>query len=443
MSAPAVAWCGPGGVPLAVDRAVRDPAGALVDGVLHDGERRWPVVAGIPWLRAGRDDVRERAVAALDAGDAEGAAVVLLADADDWWDAPPPPDAQLRAALRATTLRAAVDLLGLGRVGTYFLHRWSDPSWLAALALTAAHPPAGRPVVDLACGAGHLLRHLALHGHGAAPGGLTGIDVVFAKLWLARRFVLPPAVPVALVCADLTAPWPLPDPDGPGSTGARHVSCHDALYFFDDADKVALVAAARRHAGAGGAVLLGHCHNARHPAGRAGRPLDPDGWRALLPGAVAYAEEELTAATVAVRPPRPAADPTGPTGLVGPTDPARGTGRGTGTDPTGGGTRTGHLGGGTRTAGPGLDATEAVNLALDLASAPPDPALLGPAAGVPLRPNPLYGDPAGDGARRWPGDRWAAEYGARAATYLPERRTDPPADSAVRRRLLLDLPESW
>jgi SAM-dependent methyltransferase len=375
VTAPPVNWCGAAGQPLHADTPV----------TLHDGERRWPVVEGIPWLRAGRDDVRERAVAALDAGDLEGAAVVLLADADDWWDAPPPPDAQLRAALRATTLRDAVDLLGFGRVGTYFLHRWSDPSWLAALALTAAHPPAGRPVVDLACGAGHLLRHLALHGQR----DLVGVDVVFAKLWLARRFVLPAGASVALVCADLTAPWPLPEP-----AAARHVACHDALYFLPE--KEAFVAAARRHAGEGGAVLLGHCHNARHPAGRAGLPLDPEGWQALLPGAAAYAEEELTAATAEGRLPGPAtAD--------------------------------------------ALAATEALGLALDDAAAP-DPALLGPAPGAVLRRNPLYAD----GVRHWPQERWAVEYGPRAAAYLPERWTDDlPADSAVLRRLLLDLPEAW
>ena len=357
---------------------------------LTDGERRWPVVAGIPWLRAGRDDARERAVARLDAGDGDGAAVVLLADADDWWDEPPASPAQLRAALRSRTLREAVELLGLGRVGTYFLHRWSDPSWLAALALTAAHPPAGRAVVDLACGAGHLLRHLALH-RAPGDGDLTGIDVVFAKLWLARRFVLPPATAVTLVCADLTAPWPLPSPSEP-----RHVACHDALYFL--ADKQAFVAAARHHAGDGGVVLLGHCHNALHPAGRSGLPLDPEGWAALVPGAQCYTEEELTAATVGGRAPRPAA-------------PAA------------------------------LHATEAVGLALDASDSAFEPALLGPAPGATLSPNPLYaGTPR---VRTWPHPRWAAEYGPRAAGYLPERWEPVPVPEAVRRRLLLDLPERW
>lgn len=378
-------WCGPGGAALAADTVVTSRGGAPHDGTLHDGDRRWPVVAGIPWLRAGRDEVRERAVAALDAGDVERAAVVLLTDADDWWDAPAPPEDQLRAALRATTLRAAVDLLGLARVGTYFVHRWSDPSWLAALALTAAHPPAGRPVVDLACGAGHLLRHLALHGQR----DLTGVDVVFAKLWLARRFVLPPGAPVALVCADVTAPWPLP-----AVTGPRYVACHDALYFLDD--KQAVVAAARRHAGVGGAVVLGHCHNVAHPAGRAGHPLDPDGWQALLPGAAAYTEEELTASAAAGHLPRPA----GAAALAG---------------------------------------TEAVNLARDDGDARPEPALLRSPPGTPLRSNPLYVD----GVRRWPEERWAAEYGTQVAAYLPERWVGLPMDESVARRLLVDLPEAW
>ncbi|MDG4811016.1 class I SAM-dependent methyltransferase [Micromonospora sp. WMMD1120] len=370
-------WCGPDGTPLRADTPY----------TLTDGVRRWPVVETIPWLRPDRDDLRERAVAALDAGEPDRAAVALLADADDWWDGAPPPAEHLRAALHARTLRDAVALLGLGRVGVYFLHRWSDPSWLAALALTAAHPPNGRPVVDVACGAGHLLRHLVTHGH---P-DLTGVDVVFAKLWLARRFVLPPAAPVALVCADLTAAWPLPMAT---ATAPRHVACHDALYFLPD--KAAVVAAALACAGPQGAVLLGHLHNVRHPSGGAGLPLTPEGWTALLPGADAYAEEELTAATAAGRLPAPA-------------EPAA------------------------------LARTEAVGLAHDAGAAPADPALLRPASTSPLQANPLYDD----GTRRWPDPRWAAEYGERAATYLPAIWPSDPGPDAVRRRLLLDLPERW
>ncbi|MEJ2888577.1 class I SAM-dependent methyltransferase [Actinomycetospora aeridis] len=344
---------------------------------LADGATRWPVLDGIPYLRAGREEVRAAALAALDDGRPDDAAAVLLADNDDWWDQPPPPADQLRATLAAPTLREAVAGLGLGRVGDYFLHRDHDPSGLAVLALTAAHPPAGRPVLDLACGAGHLLRRLAQHGER----DLTGVDVVFAKLWLARRFVVPEHV--ALVCADLAHPWPVP------VRRDAYVAAHDVLYFLDD--PAAVLATAARHAGDGGAVVAAHCHNTGQP----GHPRPPEAWAALLPGASCYGEEELTAATLERRLPRSAA-------------------------------------------AEDLADTEAVALARD-ALAAPDDALLDPAPGADLRPNPLYAD----GARRWPNDVWADEYGPRAATYLPPTWPDPLPPDAAARRLLVDLPGAW
>lgn len=368
-------------------------------GLLSDGERRWPVVAGVPWLRAGREEVRERAVRRIEEGDPAGAAVVLLADADDWWDGPAPSPGALRAALRAATLREAVALLGLGRVGEYFLHRWSDPTWLAVLALTARHSPGALPVLELACGAGHLLRELELRGHR----DLTGIDVVFAKLWLARRFVVPGA---RLVCADVTAPWPLRPPGRPA-----YVACHDALYFLPRKREV--VRRALEYAGTGGGVVLGHCHNALVPGPVAGLPLDPAGWEALLPGSVCYDDADLTRALLEGTGPRP------------------------------------------RPAGE-LAGCEA----MALVAAPPPPAPGHgsrspdrPVPGRPLRLNPLYRS----GVLRWPGPRWREEYGPGAAAYLPGRvdlspalfadaragRLTPEVSGLARRRVLLDLPERW
>jgi SAM-dependent methyltransferase len=359
---------------------------------LHDGERRWPVLDGIPYLRVGRDDVVRAALAALDEDRAPEAAAVLLADNDDWWDQPPPPPDRLEALYRGvddpgTTLRDAVAGLGLGRVGDYFLHRDHDPSGLAVTGLVATHPPAGRPVVDLACGAGHLLRRLAREP-GASP-SLVGLDIVFAKLWLARHFVLPPDAPVQLVCADLRAPWPVAIRED------TWVACHDTLYFLDDPG--AVLDRAAELAGERGAVLAAHCHNVEHPLGDAGLPRRVDEWAALLPGGLTYAEEELTAAALEGRRARPS-------------DPGS------------------------------LRGTEAVALALDRAGAPPSPGLLDPAPGAALRPNPLYRD----GVLTWPNPRWGAEYGGRVAAYLPEREpVGPPDDRAVRHRVLVELPERW
>ncbi|WP_345624782.1 class I SAM-dependent methyltransferase [Streptomyces ziwulingensis] len=366
-------------------------------GLLCDGERRWPVVAGIPWLRTGREDLRRRAVRSIEAGDHEEAALVLLADNDDWWDGPAPSRDALRAALGAATLHRAVTLLGMGRVGEYFLHRWSDPTWLAVLALTARHSPGRLPVLELACGAGHLLRELLLRGHR----DVTGTDVVFAKLWLARRFVAPTA---RLVCADVTAPWPLRPPGRPA-----YVACHDALYFLPRQEEV--VRRAVVYAGGGG-VVLGHCHNALVDGPAAGFPRDPAGWRALLPGALCYDDADLTRAALDGTPPRP------------------------------------------RTTA-ALAGCEAMAL---VSASPPAPghgprSVARPVPGRPLRLNPLYAD----GALRWPGKRWREEYGPGARAYLPARvdpspalladaragRLTPQVAELARRRVLLDLPERW
>jgi hypothetical protein len=153
-----------------------------------------------------------------------------------------------------------------------------------------------------------------------------------------------------------------------------------------------VLAAAAEHAGPGGAVVAGHCHTPGQP----GHPRPPESWAALLPEASCYGEEELTAAALERRLPRPA--------------PAE-----------------------------DLVDTEAVAVVRDLTGFGGETALLDPAPTAALRPNPLY---AG-GARRWPNPVWADEYGPRAATYLPPAWPDPLPDDAVARRLLVDLPERW
>jgi SAM-dependent methyltransferase len=333
-----------------------------------------PVVDGIPFARAGRDALREEVRGLLDAGEVDRARVALLADADDWWDQPPPPAEQLARVPAARTLREAMDLLGMGRVADYFAHRWSDPTHLAGLALLQAHWPGDRPVVDVACGVGAQLRELARRG----CTDLLGVDVVWAKLWLARRFVCPTA---RYVCADITAA-PALDVTAPAC-----VTCHDAFYFLRD--KPAAAAAMRELAGPGGTVLVGHAH----VADPAGEPLSPEEYAAVLGAGLLYDDEELTAALLEGRPPRPS-------------DPA------------------------------GLHASEAVAL---VAGDPlgPAPADLGEPLG-PLRPNPLYVD----GVLTWPSERYAAEYGPRAG-HLPARWPDPLPPDAARRRLLVDLPEHW
>ncbi len=359
---------------------------ALSDGA---GER-WPVVDGIAYLRAGSQARAAEALARLDAGDREGALATLLAENDRWWDEPPPPEDALRGVVREAdrlTLREVMRRLGWGRVGDYFAHRWSDPTFVAALALVDANWRAPATAFELCCGVGHHLR--ALEAAGVA---VTGGDVVFAKLWVARRWVVGPDA--ALVCFDAEAPWPLAGP-------FDLVTCHDAFYFLRDR---ALVAARLRAATAAHGVLaVSHVHNRAHPDASAAASVEAAELATLFPQARAYADEALTAAGADGSAPRPRAWSE-------------------------------------------LADTEAFSL-VEGAAEPPRAArgpLSRPPPGASLRRNPLLD---AEGAVRWPSARYRDEYGPRS-TY---GRTPAPATARMgadvaelaARRELVHLPERW
>ena len=365
-----------------------DTAHSLSDGA---GER-WPVVDGIAYLRTGREALVREALAALDAGDREGALVHLLADQDDWWTGPTPAPERLRALVRDAdrlTFREAMAHLELGRVGDYFAHRWSDPTFVAGLALLEAHWAEPSEAFELACGAGHHLRELDRRG---VP--CTGGDVVFAKLWLARRWVCGPGP--ELVCFDAASPWPV--------AGRRFglVLCHDAFYFLEP--KAEIAGRLRDLTAGDGLLAVAHVHNREAANLSAGAAVAAAELDALFPGAVAYDDAELTAAAAEARAPRPR--------------------------------RWDELG-----------AVEAFSLAVG-DDAPPRPVLAGVALPPPdaeLVRNPLYGE---DDRIAWPSDRYRDEYGP-LATYplhseAPRRaRRTPATEAMARSRELVELPARW
>jgi 2-polyprenyl-3-methyl-5-hydroxy-6-metoxy-1,4-benzoquinol methylase len=360
---------------------------------VRDAEgRRWPAPDSIPFLRAGREPLAREALARLDAGDREGALVLLLADQDDWWRGPVAEPQDLRELVRLRdrlTLREAMQRLAWGPVADYFAHRWSDPTFLAGLALVEAHWTAPCNAFELACGIGHHLRELSRRGVAA-----TGADVVFAKLWLARHWVAPGA---RLLCLDAAQPWPL-------ASRFDLVACHDAFYFLEP--KAAILARLRGLLTPGRGVLaIGHVHNSEWPNLSAGAAVSATEMAGLLPDALLYDDAELTRALAGRRAPRHAP----PKSLRQAEAFAA-------------------------IAGPGLTPARAVTGLLAL-----------PPAGAPLRRNPLYGE---DGRIAWPSERYGHEYGPRATyppgTSVPERAVlDERTTEAARRRELLDLPERW
>ena len=251
---------------------------------------RWPVIDDIAYLRAGSAERAEQAAALLDAGERTRALALLLAENDPWWDGPvPAPETLLALAAnpQAYTLRAAMAQLGYGRVADYFAHRWSDPTYLAGLALLEAHWPAPASAFELACGIGHYLRALQEAGVAEVLGG----DIVFGKLWLARHYVAPRA---QLVCFDADGRWPC-------EPRAELSFCHDALYFLREQ-----AAIARQLQSAGTALCaVAHVHNREAHNYSAGAAVTRAQLEALFPEAILFDDAELTRAGAEGTPARP------------------------------------------------------------------------------------------------------------------------------------------
>lgn len=258
---------------------------------LSDGRsERWPVVDGIAYLRAGSEALAAAALERLDAGDQHGALLLLLAENDRWWTEPPPPTEDLRRLIERTdelSLREAMQLLGWGRVGDYFAHRWSDPTFVAGLTLLDAHWTAPRTAFELACGIGPYLRALSQVGV-----EVVGADVVFAKLWVARHWIAPQA---ELLCFDADGRWPV-------EVRTDLAFCHDAFYFF--ANKPAV---ARELRLAAPVVALAHIHNAEHPNLSRGYGMTREVVEAMFAGAIFYDDEVLTRAGATGSMPEPGA----------------------------------------------------------------------------------------------------------------------------------------
>lgn len=366
------------------------------------GGERWPVVEEIPYLRTGRQELREEINARLDSGDKHGALTELLRDQDDWAPDPPPDrDAAtdaVRAADAGRPAREAMLALGFGAVSDYFSYRLSDPTYLAGLTLMQAHWNAPRSSFELACGIGHYTRELFRRGVDAAAG-----DVVFAKLWLARRYLVPRA---RLVCFDASRRFPVED------ASADLVLCQDAFYFLPDKPHVA--AELGRISGPEGTIVVGHSHNAAVENFSSGQPIDAAGHAALFPGADLYDDAALMEDAVSGRTPV-----------------AHGAGE--------------------------LAESPALCLARTGSRAPvAAPDLLLPPPGTLLYPNPLYRRECGSLTLEWPSDRYRDEYAPRSG-YLPaeigveedllRRASEEGAgasdeiDRLARLRVLVDSPE--
>jgi len=255
----------------------REPLQHAGPHLLSDGENEFPFLENIPYLRD-KPTFRLESVNHIKDGNHKAALKVLLKDQDDFAPIPPPENDALDQILdKNTSFLKTMRLLNYGPVTEYFAHRTTAPTFLSGLALLQLGASKNVPVTEVACGAGHFLRSLEANGYQT-----TGIDLVFSKLWLARRFM---QVRGALICADSMAK-PIFESKSPNT-----VLCHDAFYFFKNKKKVI---ENLRALAAGGSVLIGHVHTNAIDHGVSGHPISEEEYRKMASEkAVFYGDKEL------------------------------------------------------------------------------------------------------------------------------------------------------
>ena len=244
---------------------VRAADGRLDAGILWCECCAFPVVAGIPVLRA--DDITRATMAQIEAGRLAEALETLLG-----LDESRVPAFRALTDRADATYREAIAILSPDPEGTYFVYRFSDPTFVMAEAVVRAlaeHPRAmAGPVLDLCGGSGHLTRVLT----GVRPDSSVVLaDMFFWKLWLARTFVAPQAIPV---CCDANQPLPFER-----ATFGTVVLSDAFPYIWH---KRLLADEMVRQAGASGLIVMPHLHSSLGWNYSAGMTLTPRSYADLF-----------------------------------------------------------------------------------------------------------------------------------------------------------------
>ena len=209
-------YCG-GRLELVTSLFHRATTDTIADGVLGCECCVFPVVDGIPVLHLHPASLRAREH--VERGHPE-LALRAMVGVDEG-----PQAEAFEAAARSpeSTYREIVDSLGPGFEGGYFLYRFSDPTFVVADAVVRAVAGTvlrqGGRALDICGGSGHLTRTLAAMS--SVPPVLA--DLFYPKIWLARRFTVPSAIPV---CCDGNSALPF-------ARGVfDYAMCADAFMFI-------------------------------------------------------------------------------------------------------------------------------------------------------------------------------------------------------------------
>ncbi len=165
----------------------------------------------------------------------------------------------------------------------HFAFGFGQPRHLAALSIASLIKKRDGPILDLACGPGHLTHYFCAGGDGNRP--VVGVDRNFFRLWVARNFMAPGA---DFVCQWVDRPLPF-------STGFFDSAfCSDAFHYI--LNKAGCICEARRVVAPDGPIGIVRFGNAALQP-REGHELTVDGYARLFAENphVLVGEDELVA----------------------------------------------------------------------------------------------------------------------------------------------------
>jgi SAM-dependent methyltransferase len=258
---------------------------------------RYPMVAGIPVLKRTPNGTLNELIALIERGQYREALMAMISPpsptlAPAWLQALPSARgihrlrrlAHQRALRRWEEQAAALLTNQEGRVTAYklfdfyfrrypenrnyFYFRFGQPRHLGALSFTSLIQQPKNPILDLACGCGHITRTLTQRAGGQL---VIGMDESFFGLYVAKHWIAPEA---QYVCC--TADIALPFADDIFSVSF----CSDAFHYF--INKAAIFRELERLTLHDGLIMLVWLHNGRVRLPHRGLPLPSEGYQELM-----------------------------------------------------------------------------------------------------------------------------------------------------------------
>jgi len=149
----------------------------------------------------------------------------------------------------------------------YFFYKFGQPRFLTTLNLASIIESPGKPILDLACGQGHLIHFITKKN---TKSTIIGLDRNFFQLYLAKKYIAPKG---HYICAEADEKLPFKN------NTFSNIICADAFHYFQN--KVSCTRDLKEIIATDGTIILNRVGN-QNVEPNEGTELTPDGYLKLF-----------------------------------------------------------------------------------------------------------------------------------------------------------------